>query len=158
MLPFPLCGASAEFPRADKPIFHSIRSLRTHVTRTPDTSDFRADLRQCHNSHPTSVGWLLWRRRRDSNPRGVSPKRFSRPPRYDRFDIPASVIFFVFPKRSDARSSLFRRSRSLHDAPHFDRFDIPASVIFYKLRNVTPITKPIIPHQKVKVNPFSRQK
>ena len=85
-------------------------------------------------------------------------KRFSRPPRYDRFDIPASVIFFVFPKRSDARSSLFRRSRSLHDAPHFDRFDIPASVIFYKLRNVTPITKPIIPHQKVKVNPFSRQK
>ena len=28
----------------------------------------------------------LWRRGRDSNPCGVSPKRFSRPPRYDRFD------------------------------------------------------------------------
>ena len=27
-----------------------------------------------------------WRRRRDSNPCGVSPKRFSRPPRYDHFD------------------------------------------------------------------------
>ena len=30
----------------------------------------------------------MWRRKRDSNPRGLSPKRFSRPPRYDRFDIP----------------------------------------------------------------------
>ena len=27
-----------------------------------------------------------WRRGRDSNPCGVTPKRFSRPPRYDRFD------------------------------------------------------------------------
>ena len=25
---------------------------------------------------------------RDSNPRGVAPKRFSRPPRYDRFGNP----------------------------------------------------------------------
>ena len=31
---------------------------------------------------------FAWRRKRDSNPRGLSPKRFSRPPRYDRFDIP----------------------------------------------------------------------
>ena len=30
--------------------------------------------------------FLLWRRGRDSNPCGVAPKRFSRPPRYDRFD------------------------------------------------------------------------
>ena len=30
----------------------------------------------------------LWRRQRDSNPRGLSPKRFSRPPRCDRFDMP----------------------------------------------------------------------
>ena len=29
-----------------------------------------------------------WRRMRDSNPRGREPKRFSRPPRYDRFDNP----------------------------------------------------------------------
>ena len=32
--------------------------------------------------------FLLWRRLRDSNPRGLAPKRFSRPPRYDRFDKP----------------------------------------------------------------------
>ena len=30
--------------------------------------------------------FLLWRRVRDSNPRGREPKRFSRPPRYDHFD------------------------------------------------------------------------
>ena len=27
----------------------------------------------------------------DSNPRGVAPKRFSRPPRYDRFDNPPDL-------------------------------------------------------------------
>ena len=72
---------------------------------------------------------FAWRRKRDSNPRGLSPKRFSRPPRYDRFDIPASFYLIVFiPKRFDARLfSLFRRFRSLQDTPHFDRFDIPAS-------------------------------
>ena len=37
---------------------------------------------------PLCDPFLLWRRRRDSNPRGLSPKRFSRPPRYDRFDTP----------------------------------------------------------------------
>ena len=31
---------------------------------------------------------LMWRRERDSNPCGREPKRFSRPPRYDHFDIP----------------------------------------------------------------------
>ena len=30
----------------------------------------------------------FWRRQRDSNPRGLAPKRFSRPPRYDHFDMP----------------------------------------------------------------------
>ena len=30
----------------------------------------------------------IWRRKRDSNPRELSLKRFSRPPRYGRFDIP----------------------------------------------------------------------
>ena len=34
---------------------------------------------------------FCWRRKRDSNPRGLSPKRFSRPPRYDRFDIPPFI-------------------------------------------------------------------
>ena len=37
----------------------------------------------------------FWRRRRDSNPRGLSPKRFSRPPRYDRFDTPALLFFYL---------------------------------------------------------------
>ena len=37
---------------------------------------------------------FCWRRKRDSNPRGLSPKRFSRPPRYDRFDIPPFITTF----------------------------------------------------------------
>ena len=36
----------------------------------------------------TEVVFFFWRRERDSNPCGISPKRFSRPPRYDHFDIP----------------------------------------------------------------------
>ncbi len=35
---------------------------------------------------------IRWRRRRDSNPCGVSPKRFSRPPRYDHFDTSPHII------------------------------------------------------------------
>ena len=36
-----------------------------------------------------------WRRLRDSNPRGLAPKRFSRPPRYDHFDKPPQNIQVV---------------------------------------------------------------
>ena len=39
----------------------------------------------CGNSAIFSL-LCFWRRGRDSNPCGVAPKRFSRPPRYDRFD------------------------------------------------------------------------
>ena len=40
-----------------------------------------------------------WRRLRDSNPRGLAPKRFSRPPRYDRFDKPPhKKIFYILSK------------------------------------------------------------
>ena len=48
---------------------------------------------------------LFWRRLRDSNPCGLAPKRFSRPPRYDRFDKPPffvkhsalqTIIYYIF--------------------------------------------------------------
>ena len=35
---------------------------------------------------------IFWRKRRDSNPRGLAPKRFSRPPRYDHFDTLPNII------------------------------------------------------------------
>ena len=42
---------------------------------------------------PADVAGFHWRKRRDSNPRGLSPKRFSRPPRYDHFDtLPCAFI------------------------------------------------------------------
>ena len=37
-------------------------------------------------------GFFRWRREWDSNPRDRKVKRFSRPPRYDRFDIPPYLI------------------------------------------------------------------
>ena len=43
------------------------------------------------NSTRKSRCCLFWRRVWDSNPRGIAPKRFSRPPRYDRFDNPPCV-------------------------------------------------------------------
>ena len=58
----------------------------------------RAQSQIAHNhsseatKNPTIFVGFLWRRKRDSNPRGLSPKRFSRPPRYDRFDIPPHDI------------------------------------------------------------------
>ena len=38
---------------------------------------------------------IKWRRGRDSNPCGVSPKRFSRPPRYDHFDTSPNGPFYI---------------------------------------------------------------
>ena len=49
------------------------------------------------NAPCPNMGRGRWRRRRDSNPRGLAPKRFSRPPRYDRFDTPAFPLYYIFP-------------------------------------------------------------
>ena len=74
--PYAFCGRSSREP----PI------LRSFVL----TSAY-AKTRECLWAFP-----CFWRRRRDSNPRGVSPKRFSRPPRYDRFDTPASSFLLLY--------------------------------------------------------------
>ena len=64
-------------------------------TRLVRRTDFCAYAQKC--SHPPRTAkkksrllpaLFLWRRRRDSNHRGLAPKRFSRPPRCDRFDTP----------------------------------------------------------------------
>ena len=44
-----------------------------------------------NNKNPSKIldfRGTFWRRERDSNPCEIALKRFSRPPRYDRFDIP----------------------------------------------------------------------
>ena len=94
----------------------------------------------------------LWRRGRDSNPCGVAPKRFSRPPRYDRFDTSPYMklscdrnhqIFNCF--RNSFRNVLLcccrsaekvrcckafqgfcdRCARKFSRPPRYDHFDIP---------------------------------
>lgn len=47
--------------------------------------------RKSHRQKPT--GFSFWRRQRDSNPRALAGKRFSRPPRCDRFDNPPYVEY-----------------------------------------------------------------
>ncbi len=66
----------APFPQKYKSIFWGPRILLRKNSSSEATKN------------PTKFVGFLWRRKRDSNPRGLSPKRFSRPPRYDRFDIP----------------------------------------------------------------------
>ena len=70
--------------------FAKVSSL---VTRTPDNSAFRVTSKPKRTRQAKRLPCPFWRRRRDSNPRGLSPKRFSRPPRYDRFDTPAFIFY-----------------------------------------------------------------
>ncbi len=99
-----------------------------------------------------NLRFYFWRRGRDSNPCGVAPKRFSRPPRYDRFDTSPYMklsfdrnhqIFNCF--RNSFRNALlccfrsaekvrcckaFRRfcdrcARKFSRPPRYDRFDNP---------------------------------
>ena len=66
------------------------KSSNGQCSREPSTT--RAFFKTSSCANKKAPLWVLrWRRKRDSNPRGVSPKRFSRPPRYDRFDIPAFI-------------------------------------------------------------------
>ena len=46
---------------------------------------------------------LVWRRVWDSNPRGIAPKRFSRPPRYDHFDNSPYLVYEKTPCGDRAR-------------------------------------------------------
>ena len=54
---------------------------------------------QLRHKKTTESFWLvvfLKRRGWDSNPRALSDKRFSRPPRYDHFDTSAYILLFLF--------------------------------------------------------------
>ena len=59
--------------------------LRTPTAKNADKTLFFAKEKPKPNTFVFDLGFV-WRRGRDSNPCGVAPKRFSRPPRCDRFD------------------------------------------------------------------------
>ena len=87
---FPLCAA------APKRYDYTIGYVNTVVSRAC------AELRlQSKNADKDTdcilISVLIWRRVWDSNPREVALKRFSRPPRYDRFDNPPGMdVHLVF--------------------------------------------------------------
>ena len=65
-------------------------SLFSHLGTSPS---------QLRHKKTTESFWLvafLKRRGWDSNPRALSDKRFSRPPRYDHFDTSAYILLFLF--------------------------------------------------------------
>ena len=89
-------------------------------------------------------GTLVWRRERDSNPCEIALKRFSRPPRYDHFDIPPykrnyeivlektleektllSEKCACFPQIQGFFTGCFRCGKEVSRPPRYDHFDIP---------------------------------
>ena len=72
--------------------------------------------------------FFFWRRGRDSNPCGLSPKRFSRPPRYDRFDT--SPNYMPERLRSGPRSPSGERIRF----GTFAAGEIPLRIIYRRGR------------------------
>ena len=87
-------------------------------------------------------GTLVWRRERDSNPCEIALKRFSRPPRYDHFDIPPYKRNYeiVLEKTLEEKTLLsekcaclpqiqgffadcFRYGKEVSRPPRYDRFD-----------------------------------
>ena len=63
----------------------------------------------------------MWRRGWDSNPRALSDKRFSRPPRYDHFDTSPS-IYLSAASVSPQRQDVFYHSFSLSSTPFSNFF------------------------------------
>ena len=67
--------------------------------------------------------FLNKRREWDSNPRALADKRFSRPPRYDHFDISPYIYFFVFCTSLSAQDIFYHRMFLL-STPNFTFFYI----------------------------------
>ena len=63
----------------------------------------------------------MWRRGWDSNPRALSDKRFSRPPRYDHFDT-SPTIYLSAASVSPQRQDVFYHSFSLSSILFFNFF------------------------------------
>ena len=74
-----------------------------------------------------STGFSFWRRQRDSNPRGLSPKRFSRPPRYDHFDMPPNLQSIISGIRQSVKKKIPPRSGKAEPAPHLGKPEPSAS-------------------------------
>ena len=106
-------------------------------------------------SHTRGMTRPLWRRERDSNPCEIALKRFSRPPRYDHFDIPPykrnykivlektleektllSEKCACFPQIRGFFAGCFRCGKEVSRPPRYDRFDIPpylTLILYHKL-------------------------
>ena len=94
---------------------------------------YRIHYEVCAPGVPTLRVSVHKRREWDSNPRALADKRFSRPPRYDHFDIS--------PKRSLKRAFIFYRILSILSSsfPRFSYFFISTMfhLVFTPFRRIT---------------------
>lgn len=82
---------------------------------------------RCQSPHfcclPTRQISAIWRKWRDSNPRGLAPKCFSRAPRYGHFDtLPYELLRFLLQKLSSVFCRDFRTFLRIY-GPFIDFFD-----------------------------------
>ena len=63
---------------------------RAQAVRIPPCSPCKVC---CKNKKQRPAGCCFWRRRWDSNPRGIAAKLISSQSRYDRFDTPAYIFW-----------------------------------------------------------------
>ena len=72
---------------------------------------------------------LIWRRGRDSNPRGIAPKLISSQPRYDHFDTSAYLIVTCYNKYAGQRDEALKFiSKSLRGSS--TKVDLPLHIKF----------------------------
>ena len=68
---------------------------RAQAVRIPPCSPCKVC---CKNKKQRPAGCCFWRRRWDSNPRGIAAKLISSQSRYDRFDTSAYLVFIAPPR------------------------------------------------------------
>ena len=122
---------------------------RTSCVRTADAQPLKIRLRRLfvgqnvifssiQQGHLT-MPLLYWRRGWDSNPCGVTPKRFSRPPRYDRFDTSPNTIQLFSLRLFRPAVGRFSRPLCRLRRHGYDRFDTsPNTIQLFFLRLFRP--------------------
>ena len=92
------CPSSHGFAIASSRLYLTIQTLQVALRFVGNYAprDFHPRFGTCpsYNKRPANAVFtgLLWRSGWDSNPRGCYTKRFSRPPRYDRFDTAPCIL------------------------------------------------------------------
>ena len=119
-------------PRASCPTYTLSRGASSPLEYFSKVKMFFVIIFSIRGGFRSSALNRVWRREWDSNPRGLAPKRFSRPPRYDRFDISPYTLnrkcFYILPFFCKA-------------PPRYVRLAVPESLLRFLLGNLFPFDR-----------------